>query len=135
MGAACKLPPERCAQESTGTVAGGSRRPGDAERTTVKEHCMANRRTTGSVRPSESPPPAEKAVPRRRAAPEKPAAASGASTGIAVSEDARRAMIAQAAYLRAERREFAPGGQVEDWLAAEAEVDALLKARHDGQPQ
>jgi hypothetical protein len=37
-------------------------------------------------------------------------------------------MIAQAAYLRAERRGFAPGGEAEDWLAAEAEVDALLKA-------
>jgi hypothetical protein len=40
----------------------------------------------------------------------------------------RRAMIAEAAYLRAERRGFAPGGEVEDWLAAEREVDALLAA-------
>jgi len=37
-------------------------------------------------------------------------------------------MIAQAAYLRAERRGFAPGGEHEDWMAAEAEVDALLSA-------
>jgi hypothetical protein len=41
-------------------------------------------------------------------------------------------MIAEGAYLRAERRGFAPGHEQEDWLAAEAEVDALLKARHDG---
>jgi hypothetical protein len=40
----------------------------------------------------------------------------------------RRQMIAEAAYLRAERRGFAPGGELEDWLAAEAEVDALLAA-------
>jgi len=40
----------------------------------------------------------------------------------------RRAMIAESAYLRAERRGFAPGGEQEDWLAAEAEVDALLSA-------
>jgi len=97
---------------------------------------MATRRTAGSVRPPESPPPAEKAPVRRRAAASvTPAAGSGASTGITVSEDARRAMIAQAAYLRAERRGFAPGSEVEDWLAAEAEVDALLKAGHHGQAQ
>ncbi|MGH8296320.1 MAG: DUF2934 domain-containing protein [Steroidobacteraceae bacterium] len=97
---------------------------------------MVIRRTTGPVR-AESSQPADKAVPRRRAAPApvKAAAPSGASTRITVSEDARRAMIAQAAYLRAERRGFAPGGEAEDWLAAEAEVDALLKAGHHGQPQ
>ncbi len=39
-------------------------------------------------------------------------------------------MIAEAAYLRAERRGFAPGHEHEDWLAAEAEVDGLLRARH-----
>ena len=59
----------------------------------------------------------------------------GASTGISVSDDARRAMVAQAAYLRAERRGFTPGNEVEDWLAAEAEVDALLRAGHSGPPQ
>lgn len=98
---------------------------------------MATRRTTGSGRTTESTPPAEKTAPRRRAAPvqQPAAAASGASAGITVSEDARRAMIAQAAYLRAERRGFASGGEVEDWLAAEAEVDALLRAGHSGPPQ
>lgn len=98
---------------------------------------MATRRTTGSGRTSEATPPADKAAPRRRAAPpgQPTATASAASKGITVSEDARRAMVAQAAYLRAERRGFAPGGEVEDWLAAEAEVDALLKAGHSGPPQ
>lgn len=62
----------------------------------------------------------------------KPAAAKAPA---AVSEDVRRGMIAEGAYLRAERRGFAPGHEKEDWLAAEAEVDALLKARHEGTPQ
>jgi hypothetical protein len=31
-----------------------------------------------------------------------------------------------AAYFRAERRGFAPGYEIEDWLAAEAEVAAKL---------
>jgi hypothetical protein len=35
-------------------------------------------------------------------------------------------MIAEAAYLRAEARGFGDGHQEEDWLAAEAEVDARL---------
>jgi hypothetical protein len=37
-------------------------------------------------------------------------------------------MIAESAYLRAERRGFAPGHEVDDWFAAEREVDALLSA-------
>jgi DUF2934 family protein len=45
-----------------------------------------------------------------------------------LSAEARHELIAQAAYLRAERRGFAPGLETEDWLAAEAEVDALLRA-------
>jgi hypothetical protein len=40
----------------------------------------------------------------------------------------RQAMIAVAAYYRAEQRGFAPGCEMEDWLAAQAEVDALLKS-------
>jgi len=35
-------------------------------------------------------------------------------------------LIARAAYFRAMNRDFAPGHDVEDWLAAEAEVDAEL---------
>jgi hypothetical protein len=44
-------------------------------------------------------------------------------------------MIAEGAYLRAERRGFVSGHEEEDWLAAEAEVDALLKALHGGTEQ
>jgi len=35
-------------------------------------------------------------------------------------------MIAKAAYFRAERRKFEPGHELEDWLAAELEVDRRL---------
>jgi hypothetical protein len=35
----------------------------------------------------------------------------------------REARIAEAAYWRAERRGFAPGGEVDDWLSAEKEID------------
>jgi len=73
---------------------------------------------------------AKSTTPRTR----KPTTAK-APVGVAVSEDVRRGMIAEGAYLRAERRGFAPGHEKEDWLAAEAEVDGLLKARHDGTSQ
>ena len=35
----------------------------------------------------------------------------------------REALIAEIAYFRAQRRGFEPGHELEDWLAAEAEVD------------
>jgi hypothetical protein len=42
------------------------------------------------------------------------------------SAEQRRLLIAKAAYFRAERRGFRPGHELEDWLAAEAEVDQQL---------
>jgi hypothetical protein len=35
-------------------------------------------------------------------------------------------MIRRAAYLRALKRGFQPGRELEDWLAAEAEIDHLI---------
>lgn len=43
-----------------------------------------------------------------------------------VGPEQRAALIAEAAFFRAERRGFMPGHETEDWLAAEAEVDAKL---------
>jgi DUF2934 family protein len=67
----------------------------------------------------------------------KPVTAPPTRTRIEISEDVRRGMIAEAAYLRAERRGFAggPEREREDWLAAEAEVDALLRAGHGSSAQ
>ncbi|HTY92353.1 MAG TPA: DUF2934 domain-containing protein [Steroidobacteraceae bacterium] len=79
---------------------------------------MASRRTTAS--PKSSPVP-RTAKPRKRRATVKPPV---------VTADERRGMIAYSAYLRAERRGFGPGGEAEDWLAAEKEVDALLNGAH-----
>jgi hypothetical protein len=41
-------------------------------------------------------------------------------------------MIAEAAYFRAEQRGFVPGSELEDWLAAEIEVEDLLAASGAG---
>ncbi len=43
-----------------------------------------------------------------------------------VSSETRREMIAVAAFLRAEQRQFQDGDPVEDWLIAEKEVDRFL---------
>ena len=40
-----------------------------------------------------------------------------------LERDIRHEIVAKAAYFRAQRRGFAPGHEMEDWLAAQAEVD------------
>ncbi|WJW76109.1 DUF2934 domain-containing protein [Thiohalobacter sp. IOR34] len=51
-----------------------------------------------------------------------------------ITPEQRYQMIAEVAYLRAERQGFA-GDPVEDWLAAEKEVDAGLAGRAAGTAQ
>ena len=43
-----------------------------------------------------------------------------------VSNEERYRLIAEAAYFRSEKRSFAPGYELEDWLAAEAELETRL---------
>lgn len=45
-----------------------------------------------------------------------------------VTAEVRRVMIAEAAYYIAEKRGFALGSDVEDWLLAERQIDAALSA-------
>ena len=67
-----------------------------------------------------------------------PAESPGSSPGLEtmpeearlVDHDAWQAMIAVAAYYQAERRGFAPGSELDDWLAAEVEIARQLRA-HD----
>lgn len=44
----------------------------------------------------------------------------------AIDAEARRMMVAQAAYFRAEKRGFAAGSELDDWLEAEREIARLL---------
>ena len=43
-----------------------------------------------------------------------------------VDAQTRRTMVAEAAYYCAEKRGFAPGGELQDWLEAEAQIQARL---------
>lgn len=55
---------------------------------------------------------------RRRGAP---------TLAAAITPEQRYRLIAEAAYHRAQQRGFAAGGELQDWLEAEAEVDARLR--------
>ena len=50
----------------------------------------------------------------------------GAAATSAGNADSRHALIERAAYLRAERRGFEPGHELDDWCAAEREIDDQL---------
>ena len=86
---------------------------------------MASRRSTDPSRTPPSPPRATIAAQEQRSP----------RRARRVSEMARRELIAVGAYLRAERRGFVHGHAEEDWLAAEAEVDALLRVSPRGPSQ
>ena len=45
-----------------------------------------------------------------------------APSASSVADAARQQMISEAAYYRAQRRGFAPGRELDDWVAAEAEI-------------
>ena len=47
-----------------------------------------------------------------------------------IEPEARDAMIAEAAYFRSAHRGFEPGHEIDDWLAAESDIDGAL-ARGD----
>lgn len=81
---------------------------------------------------SKAPKAAKSTAPAKTAKPVASAAksakaskASGAANILA--PDQRRYYIEVAAYYIAERRGFHGGNEVEDWAAAEAEVDRLLR--------
>jgi hypothetical protein len=77
---------------------------------------MATRQRGSNAQPSKQPP--------NTAAPAVVTIASSAEGGIAVATPAREERIAVCAYLRAIERGFAPGHEIEDWLAAERELEA-----------
>lgn len=68
-------------------------------------------------------------VVKTRATPVKdglePAADSAPAQTVTSRE--RQQIIARAAYFRAEKRGFAPGGELQDWFEAEAEFAQLSK--------
>jgi hypothetical protein len=95
----------------------------------AEEHAMSDTRTQD---PSTASKPPRK--PRRSVKTTKRPASSETAhhdaaanpAGVSLSAIDRGAMIATAAYFRAQRRNFATGHELEDWLSAESEIDAAL---------
>ena len=108
-------------------------------RKTPSKTTAARTARTAAVKAASKPAAAEPktrpaAPPKPRTTPAPPAAAAAVEPRKAQpapieapSGEARYRWIAHAAYLRAEKRGFAPGQEVDDWLAAEAEFTAAFK--------
>jgi len=89
---------------------------------------MASRRSPDRPAPAKPASPAARTGVRKGAAP-------APAPRMALTREGRQALIAERAYLRAEGRGFSPGHETEDWLAAEVELDALLKVSLGGSSQ
>ena len=74
------------------------------------------------------PPAAKPRTTRSAAARPKPRVKKNA----VVPSAERTRLIAEAAYFKAAQRGFAGGGELDDWIEAEAEIDALLDSRGTG---
>jgi hypothetical protein len=99
---------------------------------------MATQRTDSTARPGRrSTPRVTTAEPSMDtlATTDGASAPQPTSQSAEVSNEARYVMVQEAAYWRAERRGFEPGFELEDWLAAENEVDNLLGAGRSAGPQ
>ena len=66
------------------------------------------------------------------ATPKKSTAGKSASSRKSITPEERHELIEASAYLKAERRGFQGGNPVNDWLEAEAEIDAMLIRRSGG---
>jgi len=87
----------------------------------------ARKPRAASSKPSGTRP----AAPRKTARPKKTVTAAAGDSAPASRDE----MVRMAAYFRAERRGFAAGYDLEDWLAAEAEVAALLEKPPAARPR
>jgi hypothetical protein len=97
---------------------------GRTRRTTTKVPGGTASRKTAAAKPSATAKPvteARPAAPKKAPAVRKAVAKPAISTPKAAGPD-RAEMVRMAAFFRAERRGFAPGYEIEDWLAAEVEV-------------
>ena len=86
---------------------------------------MPTRNTTRVVKPAVKTAAGKTSAKQPRATTARPRAKKASG----VSAEERRRRIAEAAYFKAERRGFPEDGALEDWVEAEAEIDALLDAR------
>lgn len=86
---------------------------------------MPTRPRTGNGRTKKTPSPAPQQQPPKPE-PTEVTATHFERRDIPSFSESREARIAEAAYWRAERRGFTAGQELDDWLAAEKEVDGHM---------
>ena len=112
------------ATPKTGSKAAPAKRPAPVAVATPAKTKSANK-----AKPAVKPAPASKTKAAPKAAPK---VASAKPAGVRTRKPAgipteqRTHYVEMAAYYIAERRGFAPGNPLEDWVQAEAEIDRLL---------
>jgi hypothetical protein len=89
---------------------------------------MASRPTSSktTVEPAIAPAAKPAKAPAKPRTTRSKAAASAVSNAIQMTPEERHRVVAEAAYFIAERRGFAGGSPIEDWLQAEADIDRML---------
>ncbi|MFA5081689.1 MAG: DUF2934 domain-containing protein [Hydrogenophilaceae bacterium] len=98
--------------------------------TTAKEPAKKAAADTAVAKPKKAAPATAKTATKAPAAAKAKAAKPKSEAMVkrppAPSYEERQNWIATAAYHRAEKRGFVPGYEAQDWLDAEAEIDALI---------
>jgi hypothetical protein len=110
----------------TGKTGGKTTRKKPAARKTAVKKSAPKAKTTAKAKPATKAKASAKPKSNGGGSAHKPAVrkrAAASATATAPTPQQRWQMIAEIAYLRAERRGFAGGSPLDDWLAAEAEVD------------
>lgn len=90
---------------------------------------MATKKKETVAKPLSRKKPTSKKKTERKTISKKPGASrvsSRKTTGLSVSAGTRRKMIAEEAYFLSLQRRSEGGSALEDWLAAEAQVDRKL---------
>ncbi len=99
-----------------------------AKKTTAKKAPVAKKKVARKKAVAKKAATTKKVVAKKATSVRKTSTRS-TSARSSVSEHERQRLIAEQAYLRAEKRGFKPGGEVEDWLESEKLVDARLRKR------
>ncbi len=96
---------------------------------------MPTRPRTGSGRTKKTAPPVTQQPSADTSTHTEVTAANLERREIPSFSESREARIAEAAYWRAERRGFTAGQELDDWLAAEKEVDGDLATQQTRRTQ
>ena len=94
-----------------------------SKKKTLKKKVATKKSTSNATAKASA---SKKQVTKKKTVTKKPVSRKSKLTGKSVSPEERWHMIAVAAYLRAEKRGFTGGSEIDDWTEAEKEIDALL---------